>query len=272
MKYKLIAVDLDGTILNKEGVILPSSKEAIQHAVNQGVMVVLATGRMYQPSARYAQELGLTTPVICYQGAMIREIYGNNVLWHKPLSVPVARKVIEQVRQIGLHLYVYVNDALHVEKVIDRAQWYAQHNGVELNLVDDLFAFLEKQPTEIVAWGEPLDIDRLVVRLNTDFGSSLLVTKSYPHFCEIGHPSSGKGNALKYLVRLLGIKRSQTVAIGDGPNDISMLKWAGLGIIIGTASYEITTAADWVVDAETKDGFAKVIEKLLSGSRCPSSS
>ena len=126
-----------------------------------------------------------------------------------------------------------------------------------------MVTFIERQPTEIVAWGEAADIDTVAARLDAVFGQRLLVTKSYATFCEVGHPESGKGSALKYLTKLLGIEQSQTVAIGNGPNDISMLKWAGLGIVIGAAPQEVVAAADWVVDAETRDGFAKVIEKLL---------
>lgn len=263
MKYRLIAIDLDGTLVNREGDILSSSKKAIQRAIDSGMKIVLATGRMYRPSTRFAQELRLSTPIICYQGALIREPYSENVLWHKPLSVPTARGVIEQVRQTGVQLLVYIDDEVYVEEITQRGLWYAQRNGVALHLVKDLAIFLERQPTVIVAWGEPAGIDRLITCLDADFGSSLLVTKSYPSFCEIGHPASGKGNALKYLAKRLGIKQSQTVAIGDGPNDISMLKWAGLGIVIGTASEEVTAAADWVVDTETEDSFAGVVEKLL---------
>lgn len=264
MKYRLIAIDLDGTLINREGIILSSSKRAIQHAIDHRIKVTLATGRMYQPSARLAQELGLSIPIICYQGALIRELCDKKVLWHKPLSVPIAREVIKQVRQTSLHLYLYVDDELYVEEITERAQWYAQHNKITLNLVEDLTVFLERPPTEIVGWGEPADIDRLITRLNTDFGADLLVTKSYPYFCEIGHPASGKGNALKYLAKLLGIEQNQTVAIGDSPNDISMLQWAGLGIAVGTAPEEVTAAADWVVDAGTGDSFALAVEKLLN--------
>ncbi len=264
MKYRLIAIDLDGTLVNQEGTILASSKKAIQRAIDHRMDVTLATGRMYQPSARFAQELQLSLPIICYQGALIRELYGKkNVLWHKPLPVPIAREVIERVKQIGLHLYAYVDDELYIEETTERAQWYAQRNRVELNLVKELSAFLEREPTEIVAWGEPADIERLIACLAADFGPSLLVTKSYPHFCEIGHPASGKGNALRYLAKLLGIEQSQTVAIGNGPNDMSMLKWAGLGIAIGTAPQEVVAASDWVVDDETGSSFAQVMEKLL---------
>lgn len=263
VKYRLIAIDLDGTLVNREGDILSSSKKAIQRAIDSGMKVALATGRMYRPSTRFAQELQLSTPIICYQGALIREPYSRNVLWHKPLSVPTARGVIEQARQTGVQLLVYIDDEVYVEEITQRGLWYAQRNGVALHLVKGLATFLERQPTVIVAWGESAGIDRLITRLDADFGSSLLVTKSYPSFCEIGHPASGKGNALKYLAKRLGIKRSQTVAIGDGPNDISMLKWAGLGIVIGAAPEEVTAAADWVVDTETEDSFAEVVEKLL---------
>lgn len=263
MKYKLIAVDLDGTLVNREGVILPGSKRAIQRAIDSGMKVILATGRMYRPSARFARKLGLSTPIICYQGALIREPHSENVLWHKPLSVPAARKVIEQVQQMGVQPYIFIDDEIYAEEITERGLWYAQRNGVKLHLIKDLVAFLERQPTVIVAWGDPVEIDRLITRLDADFGPRLLITKSYPGFCEIGHPASGKGNALRYLAKRLGIEQSQTVAIGDSPNDISMLKWAGLGIVIGTAPEEVIAAADWVVDTETGDSFTEAVEKVL---------
>ena len=263
MRYRLIAIDLDGTVVNPEGTIIPSAKEAIQRAIDSGMKVTLATGRMYQPSNRFAQELGLSVPLICYQGSLIREPFNGNVLWHKPLSLLTARKVIEIARQMGTHQYVYVDDKMYVEEIIEKDQWYAQRNGVELNLVEDFLTFLKRKPTEIAARGKPMEIDRLITQLNASFGSSLVVTKVHSSFCEIGHSTSGKGNALRYLAKLLGMEQSQTVAVGDGPNDISMLKWAGLGIVIGSAPEEVTTAADWVFGTETRDGFAQAMEKLL---------
>ncbi len=263
MKYRLIATELDGTLVNREGVILSSSKKAIRRAIDCGMKVILATASMYQISNRFAQELEISTPIICYQGALIREPYNGNILWHKTLSVSTARRVIKQVRQVGAHPYVYVDDRMYVEEITERRQRYFQRNGVDLNLVRDLVAFLEKQPTMIIAWGEAVEMDRLIIRLDADFGPNLLVTKSYPTLWSIGHPASGKDNALEYLAKLLGINQSQTVAIGDGPNDISMLKWAGLGIVIGTAPEEIT-AADWVVNNETSDNFAEAVERLLN--------
>ncbi len=263
MKYQLIAIDLDGTIINQDGDIIPSAQKAIQQAINKGMKITLATGRMYQPSNCFARELGITIPLICYQGALIREPDNRNVLWHQPLSTTIARKVIKEVRQMGTHQYVFVDDEMYVEEIIERDLWYAQRNGVELHLVEDLFAFLKKPPTEIAARGEPAEIEHLVGHLNASFSSSLLVTKVHSSFCEIAHPASGKGNALKYLARLLGIKQSQTVAIGDSANDISMLQWAGLGIVVGSAPAEVNAVADWIIDTDTEDSFAQAMERLL---------
>jgi len=263
MKYKLIAIDLDGTVINKGGAIIPSAKEAIGRALARGTKVTLATGRMYQPSNRFAQELGLSTPLICYQGALIREPEGKDVLWHKPLPLPLAREVVAQVRKLGVHKYVFIDDEMYVEEIHEKDAWYAERNGVKLNLVDDLLTPLSKPPTEIAARGEPEEIDRLVAHLKAYFGASLIVTKVHPAFCEIAHPDSGKGNALRYLANHLGIAQAETVAIGDGPNDISMLKWAGLGIVIGAAPEEVKAVADWVIDHGTEDDFAQAIDRLL---------
>ena len=264
MKYRLIAIDLDGTVINEEGTIIPSAKKAIRRAIDDGAKVTLATGRMYQPSNRFAQELGITTPVICYQGALIREPRHGKVLWQKPLPLSTARRVIETIQQMGTHQYVYVDDEMYVEEITEKDLWYSERNAVELNLVKDLGTLLKKRPTEIAARGEPDEIDHLVSQLKAKFGPGLRVTKVHPRFCEIGSPASGKGNALKYLAKLLGIAQSRTVAIGDGPNDISMLEWAGLGIVIGTATEEVRAAADWVVDTGTGNSFAQAMERLLA--------
>lgn len=265
MKYKLIAIDLDGTVINQEGKVIPSARAAVQNAIAAGIKVTLATGRMYRPSNRFAQELGLSDPLICYQGALIREPDDKATLWHKPLSVPLAREITEQIRRIGTHQYLYINDELFVENTHEKDAWYAERNGVPLNVVSDLLSVLKQEPTEIAARGDAAHIDRLIAHLNDYFGKSLIVTKVHSMFCEIVSPESGKGNALKHLAGLMGIEQSETVAIGDGPNDISMLKWAGLGIVIGSAPEEVKAVADWVVDS-CGDGFAQAIEELLERS------
>jgi len=263
LKYRLIAIDIDGTLVNYDGTILPGSKQAVQRALDQGVQVTLATGRMYPPSARLAAELGLSTPLICYQGGLIREPDGGLVLWHKPISLAVAREVIRQIQQVDVELYVYVDDSIYVEKITEVGERYARHNQVTLNQVADVAAALRQPPTGVAVIGPPELIARLTCSLEDSFGPSLLVTRSYPGFCEIGHPEAGKGNALQYLTELLGIDQAETVAIGNGPNDISMLRWAGLGIVIGAAPAEVITAAAWVFDGDSGNNFTRALDQVL---------
>lgn len=263
MKYRLIAFDLDGTLTNPEGIVPDDARLAVQHAIAKGIRVTLATGRMYRPSARFARELGIAEPIICYQGALIAEPAGHRVLWHKPLPLSLARQAIETVRAMGVQTIVYVDDELYVERATERVELYAQRNGVKLNVVGDLVAAIEEQPTKIAAWGEPPEIDALAARLNAHFGSTLLVTKTFPTFCELGHPESGKGNALKYLAGLLGIGQGETVAVGNGPNDVDMLEWAGVGIAIGTAPTEVSAVADWVVDLQAGESLVQMVDRIV---------
>ena len=136
MKYRLIAFDLDGTLANSDGVVPDDAKAAVQRAIASGMIVTLATGRMYRPSARFASELGIRQPIICYQGALIAEPAGPLVLWHKPLPLPLACEAIEQVRE-DVETLVYIDDELYVKAPTERVERYAQRNGVKLNRVAD---------------------------------------------------------------------------------------------------------------------------------------
>lgn len=265
MKYELIAIDLDGTVLDGDGSILPGAKEAIGHVLARGITVTLATGRMYQPSNRFAEELNISAPLICYQGALIRQSGNGHIWWHRPLPLPVARKVIAEIRRLGVQQYAYVDGAIYVERVRDEDRGYALRNGVELHVVDDLTTLPHGRPTEIAARGKPEDVDRVVAHIRDCCGTEVIVNKIHDSFCEIADATSGKGNALEYLAKQLGTPRSRVVAIGDSPNDISMLRWAGLGIVVGDAPTEVKEAADWVIGDGAQHSFCEAIARLLDG-------
>lgn len=263
MKYQLIAIDLDGTVLGKDGAIIAGAREVVQNLLARGVAVTLATGRMYQPSNRFAAELNISAPLICYQGALIREPDDGDVLWHKPLPLPLARTVISELRKEGVHQYAYVDGSIYVEEKREDDLRYAGNNGATLHLVADLTLLPDGPPTEIAARGTPEEIDRVLARIRTCCGTEVIVNKVHSSFCEIAHAGSGKGNALEFLARRLGVPQSRTVAIGDSPNDVSMLKWAGLGIVVGDAPDEVRAAADWVIDNGAQDDFCEAIARLL---------
>ena len=264
LKYRLVALDLDGTVIDREGVVVAGAREAIRDLLERGLRVTLATGRMYQPTNRFAEHLGISAPLICHQGALIREPGHGEVLSHVPLTALLARRVIAELREAGVHRYAYADGAIYVEQERENDIRYARHNGVELRLVDDLVEIAGRQPTEIAARGEPAAIDYVVGRLRERCDSEVIVGKIHASFCEIASARSGKGNALRFVAERLGVRQDQVVAIGDSPNDVSMLKWAALGIAVGDAPPEVRASADWVIDHSGGDSFARAIGRLLN--------
>lgn len=263
MPYRLVALDLDGTLKASGQAISERVAGVVRRAIGAGLKVTLATGRMFQSARPFAQELGIHLPIICYQGALIGHPATGEVLWHRTMPLGLARRVIEEVRASGLHLNLYLNDEYYVEEANEIAQRYSSVARVPLHLVDDLLRFLDREPTKIVAIGDEDKASALVKRLQETFGQALFVCKSFPHFCEAGHPEATKSQALSWLAGELGMEQAETMAVGDSANDVDMLKWAGLGVAIAGSPWEVIAAADLVTTCGPGDGVVELIEDLL---------
>lgn len=255
---------MDGTLVNREGAIPSATIAAIKLAMSQGVQVTLATGRMFRSAASCARQLGISIPIISYQGSLVADPLSGKILQHFPMPIPVVKEAIELARQAPVHLNVYIDDELYVDEVTDGLKRYAERNGVEAHLVTDLVACLTKEPTKLMAWGDPKELDKVYLLLKDNLSSRCLITRSYPTLCEVGQADTGKGNALKFLTRLLGVEQRETVAVGDGFNDLDMIEWAGLGVVIDTAPEEVKAMADWVVKISPEDGLAELVTRICS--------
>ncbi|MCX6013259.1 MAG: Cof-type HAD-IIB family hydrolase [Chloroflexi bacterium] len=261
--YKLIAIDIDGTLIGKTLTISPRTKNVIGEIMASGIHVTLATGRMFQSALPYARELDINIPIICYQGALIGHPVTREILWHKPVPLNLARQAIEIIRKEKLHLNAYLDDELFVEHITDEARYYAGISRVELHVVSNLASFLDRDPTKLVVIGTEPEVDAINQKLIDIFGNNLYIIKSYPKFCEIAHPDCSKAKALAKLAVKMNIDQSEIVAIGDNPNDLDMIEWAGLGVAMGNSSSDVIAAADMVTGHLEEDGVAQVIEKLF---------
>jgi Cof subfamily protein (haloacid dehalogenase superfamily) len=262
--YKLLALDLDGTLIGKDLTISPKTKNAIAQLMARGATVTIATGRMFQSALPFAKELNIKTPLICYQGAMVGNPVSGQILSHLPIPLPLAKQVIESVRSEGLHINAYLDDELYVDKITEEAQLYSIISKVEARPVGDLLTFLDRDPTKLVVIGKSSEIDQITSKLSNQFNSTLYVAKSYPRFCEVAHPDCGKGRALSILADQLGIVQSEVIAIGDNPNDVDMLEWAGMGIAMANGTHEAKEAANWITGSIQEDGVAQAIEKFFN--------
>lgn len=264
MPVKLVALDLDDTLLLPDRTISPSSAEAILRARKQGVQVVLATGRMFRAAAGYVRELHLDLPLIAYQGALIKTVESSELLRAVELDRSVAQPIVEFLEEAGVHINLYIEDELYVAEMNEVASRYFSFSQVPVHVVGRLSAFEYTTTTKLVAIGDPTFLhETLEPRALHAFGGSLAINTSRPHFLEFGHREATKSSALRFLGQKLGIAPAEMMAIGDGLNDLDMIEYVGLGIAMGNADERLKCAADYITASNIDDGVALAIQKFV---------
>ncbi|HYH01892.1 MAG TPA: Cof-type HAD-IIB family hydrolase [Bacillota bacterium] len=263
---RCIALDLDDTLLRSDLTIDAADQQAIRRAVATGVTVLLASGRMVQSMRPYVEQLGLDVPLIAYNGAIIQEAISGKILYHLPVPSQEALRLLPVFRRRGVHLNAYVNDQLYMDELTVWGQKYAANAGVIPHPVGDLGPVLaEGQPHKLLGVGELEQVDALRKELEVEFNGVLQFVKSKPNYLEILAPGVSKGQALAELTRSWGFKPEEVMAVGDAPNDLSMICWAGVGVAIGNARDEVKQAADLVVADHDHQGVAEAIERVVFG-------
>jgi Cof subfamily protein (haloacid dehalogenase superfamily) len=260
---RAVAMDLDRTIVPSSLSLSPATVRAVASVHRAGIEPIIATGRMFASAQPYARELGITAPLVCYQGALVADPRSGEWLLHQPIDVPLALEVIAAVRAEGFHMNVYVNDQLCVERPTPEARTYAEHARLEMVVVGDFDAWLRQPTTKIVVVGEPHSLDDLEIRLRASFDGRLFIAKSLPEFLEVAQPGVSKGAALRFVCNRLGIDPADTVAFGDGANDLELLEAAGLGVAMADADPALLRIADWTVPSVAEDGVASFLSLLV---------
>jgi Cof subfamily protein (haloacid dehalogenase superfamily) len=260
---RTFACDLDRTLIGKDAELRPRTRTAIAAARAAGIHVILVTGRMFRSVRPYAEEAGIDDPVVCYQGAVVADPVTGRFLRHEPIPLELAREAIEAVEAEGYPLNCYVDDELFVARHTPASEAYASFQHLEVHAVGDLFAWLTEPPTKLVAVGDPVELDGLEVRMHARFGGRMYISKSLPHFLEFAGPEVTKGSGLAFLAEHLGFTAAETVAFGDGENDVELLEWAGYGVAVENAHDRVLAVADLVCPPVTEEGVAQVIEAYL---------
>ena len=268
MTIKLIALDLDGTVFGDDLLVTPRTRAAIGAARAQGVHVALATGRTFASTRRIAADLGTDAPLICYQGAWVRDPSTGATLLHQTVPRPIAAEVIAMARAGDWQCNLYVDDQLYVEQIKPESGIYFQLNRTTPpHPVPDLLALLHDAPTDptklILIRPTEAETDATLAQIAAHFGAAVYVTKSYPVFAEVINPAVDKGRALALVAAHLGVAQAETMAVGDGMNDLPMLQWAGLGVAMGQARPAVHVAADVVTAPLAEDGLAQAIERYV---------
>jgi len=265
MAIKLVALDLDDTLLDPGLRISEDCIKAIQEVRKRGVMITISTGRMYPSALPYALQLGIDVPLITYQGACVKNSLSEEVLYLKPVPAELAREVIHFFQNAGVHCHSYFGDRLVMESLTEEGRFYARLAGVEPTIVDNLIDSLESNAAlKIMAISNhESQLLELEGKLNFKYGDKLHITRSKPYFLEVMHPEADKARALEVIARHYRIDQQDVMAIGDSYNDLEMLQWAGVGVAMGNAFQVVKDAADFVTATNEEDGVAEALRRFI---------
>lgn len=262
---RLLALDLDGTLMEDDMVIKSSRvRRAISAAQERGVVVTLATGRMFDCVLPFAQDLGIIAPLICYQGGLIQSPDSDAPLYRATMETSLMREVLEWRARRGWHLVLYAGDDVFLDEQRHPETFYRDMLGERLVLVDDLCAVLgRREPVKFIIFVEPREANRVETELRRQFDGRIELTRSHALIVEGNPLGVSKGDALRRLAVHLDIPQAQVMAVGDQDNDASMVAWAGVGVAMGNGSRATKSAADWIAPPVAEDGAAVAIERFV---------
>jgi hypothetical protein len=265
MPYRLMAMDLDDTLLTDDLTVTETTKAALRQAIAQGVHLTIATGRMFESARRIAGQIGLNVPIITYQGSLIKNLLDESVLYERAVPTEAAVKLCEFCRERGLHLQTYVDDKLYAAEENDKLKAYAKLSGIPYTIAPDFPALVAASShTKMVIIDEPAYLDRLMPELRELLGPDVHLTKSKSNFLEALHREGTKGHALRFLAAHYGIPMEETIAVGDAWNDREMIEAAGLGVAMANAVPGLKELADYVTPMDNnEDGVRHVLEKFV---------
>ena len=266
--YDLAAFDLDGTVLKRDLTITPATFGAFDALRARGVKLVVATGRRFEGAYEHAEKLGFgeEDPVVCYGGSMVRRMNGETLV-HRTIPKDVSLEVLEWAAEHGLHARVFTDGEIVVSPETSAAIKYIVYREPDIKIVESparwLYEDAPEDPTKLVIVDHPHDIPRWLGKAQEAFSGRLNVTRSLPHYVEVGGLLGTKSEGLSFLCEKWGIDPSRTLAFGDADNDIDMLRFAGCGVAVGPMDDEVRAAADVVAPPVSEDGIAWAIRELV---------
>ena len=289
--YKLIAIDLDGTLLNSYGQISEKNKIALQEAQKNGSEIVLSSGRSSNSVKNLANEIGNTKYIICGNGSLIYDLQKEEIIYDKFIDKKKALQIIQICEENSIYYNVYTENMVIAKSLSNNVLFYHQENAnkpdsrkTKINLVDNIYEYIENLENEnilkftisdnsniifnsiIKKLREIKNIDvldvahmsRKIIRAGTEE-----VQIAY-YYTEITSENVDKWNAIEWLAEKLNIEKQDIIAIGDNVNDKLMIENAGLGVAMGNSAPYIKEIADRVVGSNNDDGVAEIIEEVIN--------
>jgi hypothetical protein len=275
MPIKLLALDIDGTLLNRRSKVTPRVREALDQAQAQGVLIALVTGRRFSSARPIVQELELSVPLVSHNGALTKNILTLETIQYHPFENEAARAVISLGREFGADI-ICCDDPQGLGKMVlegyspaNRAlETYLKKYWDAVVEVPDLLAYLNHDPIQIMFSGTCDRMDEFCQLLATTMGARAQIFQTRYRqvdltIVDVLSPAASKGEAVAALARRHGIEQAEVMAVGDNHNDLPMLRYAGLGVVMANAEDELKQLGFAITASNEEDGVAVAIEKFI---------
>ncbi|MGL4336679.1 MAG: Cof-type HAD-IIB family hydrolase [Turicibacter sp.] len=266
MTYKMIVLDLDGTLFSSQNQILSQTKDALLTFQKNGGVVVLASGRATHGMKKAAIELELDKYggyLLSYNGGQIISFESMEVLFENTLTSEICHELHDMANEFEVGVTVYKDHLILTTKADEYITKDAEVTEMTLSCLEDFKGSVNFNPVKCMYVGHPKQISLAEVKMKEKIGDELSITLSMPHYLEFMAKDISKAYSLEKLLDHLGLCKSQLIACGDGYNDLEMIEFAGLGVAMENAVAEVKLKADYITASNDDNGIAKVIEKYI---------
>lgn len=262
--WKILALDLDGTLLNDDLRVDPRDKAALETARRRGVEVTLLTGRMLPSVWPYLMELQITAPVVLYNGAVIHDPRLGHQTVLGIIPARLASQLLGLARHRPVDAQLYVGSELLIARETPAQREFLDRERLSAREVGELAAAVEDDPIKLMFIGPPAVLDELEERWSRLVEGEARLVRSQPAYLECLAPNVSKGLALKVLVEGFKIPMEEVIAVGDQPNDVEMIREAGLGVAVANAHPDCMAVADVVLERTNNEAAVEeLVERYL---------
>lgn len=287
--YKLVAIDLDGTMLNSYGIVTEYTKKVIKETIEKGTDVIIASGRPIDSIQTIAKEIGSNKYFIAGNGAMVYDIEKDQVIYEKYMSKQKILEIIKLCEENSISYNVYTDKTILATSLKYNVLYYHKENlkkeenkKTNINIISDMYEYIKNSEEEkflkITVCDDNKSIFNSVIRklkkienidvLDVSHMSRKIIkqgTQDIPieyYYTEISRKNVDKWYALEYLINEINISKDEVIAIGDNINDKKMIENAGMGIVMQGSTPVVTDIADYITDSNNEDGVAKALKKF----------
>ncbi len=266
---KLIAIDLDGTLLDNDKHIRDIDRKAVKDAIKNGIMVTIFTGRNYHSAKKYVEELDVKLPVVFQNGAFIMDFNDKSVLNAVFLDGTLAKNIVRRARKENLFYIVYTDFLSEKDMYVDREyngpyRYYLENNFKRIVKVEDVLEYINERIAQLALIGEENKILKIVNELDVSVSSVIKSTTIENHsFYEVFGPGCSKAKALDFLLEKFKVSKEEVMFIGDGYNDLEIMKTVGKAVAMGNAPEDVKKVAHYITETNENGGVAKAIYEFV---------